>query len=187
MTEIVAEISQHARQSPHINQRSGVSARLSISNYETLVANAARRALANGEREVVPRVSDLDALAASTSGKIEIEMLDDGRDSQVLDRIIKSAVLEVFRARVKPELLGPVVASFEDGSVVHTGEDVASAEYQRLVDERDGLKPLLAGLGVGESPAAAASGIEFVLEGLHLTKRLNKDALGGRATYRARG
>jgi magnesium chelatase subunit I len=187
MTEIVAEISQHARQSPHVNQRSGVSARLSIANYETLVANAARRALANGEREVVPRVSDLDALAASTSGKVEIEMLEDGRDSQVLDRIIKSAVVEVFRARVKPELLSPVVASFEDGSVVHTGEDVSSGEYQKLLDDRDGLKPLLAGLGVGESPAAAASGIEFVLEGLHLTKRLNKDAVGGRATYRARG
>ena len=147
MTEIVAEISQHARQSPHVNQRSGVSARLSIANYETLVANAARRALANGEREVVPRVSDLDALAASTSGKIEIEMLDDGRDSQVLDRIIKSAVLEVFRARVKPELLGPIVASFEDGSVVHTGEDVPAADYQKLVDQIDGLKPLLAKLG----------------------------------------
>src|SRR4249920_3583866 len=65
MTEIVAEITQQARQSPHVNQRSGVSARLSIANYETLVANAARRALANGEREVVPRVSDLAALAAS--------------------------------------------------------------------------------------------------------------------------
>src|SRR5450432_667424 len=187
MTEIVAEISQHARQSPHVNQRSGVSARLSIANYETLVANAARRALANHEREVVPRVSDLDALAASTSGKIEIEMLDDGRDSQVLDRIIKSAVLEVFRARVKPEMLGPIVASFEGGSVVHTGEDVPAAEYHKLVDQIEGLKPLLAGLGIGESPAQCASGVEFVLEGLHLTKRLNKDAVGGRATYRARG
>src|SRR5215208_2010062 len=72
MTEIVAEISQQARRSPHINQRSGVSVRLSISNYETLVANAMRRALRTGEHEVVPRVSDLDALAASTAGKIEI-------------------------------------------------------------------------------------------------------------------
>ena len=76
-------------------------------------------------------------------GKIEIEMLDDGRDSQVLDRIIKSAILEVFRARVKPELLGPIVKSFEDGSVVHTGEDVPAAEYKKLVDDIDGLKPLL--------------------------------------------
>src|SRR5438309_1999470 len=70
MAEIVAEITQQARRSPNINQRSGVSVRLSITNYETLVANASRRALRSGEREVVPRVSDLDALVASTAGKI---------------------------------------------------------------------------------------------------------------------
>jgi len=120
MTEIVAEISQLARRSPHVNQRSGVSARLSIANYETLVANAARRALASGEREVVPRVSDLAALAASTSGKIEIETLEDGREGQVLERIVKAATLEVFRARVRPERLGSIVASFESGEIVHT-------------------------------------------------------------------
>jgi magnesium chelatase subunit I len=88
MTELVAEMSQLARRSPHVNQRSGVSARLSITNYETLIANATRRALINGESDVVPRVSDLDALAASTQGKIEIETLDDGRESQVLERIL---------------------------------------------------------------------------------------------------
>lgn len=187
MTEIVAEISQLARRSPHVNQRSGVSVRLSIANFEVLVANAARRALASGEREVVPRVSDLDALASSTSGKIEIETLDDGRENQVLERIIKAATLEVFRARVKPERLGPIVASFEDGSVVHTGEDVPAAQYRDLLASIEGMPSVLADLNVGESPAGIASGIEFVLEGLHLTKRLNKDAVGTRATYRARG
>ncbi len=187
MTEIVAEISQLARRSPHVNQRSGVSARLSISNYETLVANAARRALSSGEREVVPRVSDLAALAASTSGKIEIETLDDGREGQVLDRIVKAATLEVFRARVRPERLGPIVSSFEDGSVVDTGEDMPAAEYRDLLSKLDGMPAVLADLGVGESPAGIASGIEFVLEGLHLTKRLNKDAVGTRASYRSRG
>ena len=40
--------------------------------------------------------------------------------------------------------------------------------------------------GGDESPAAVASAVEFVLEGLHLSKRLNKDAVGARATYRAR-
>jgi magnesium chelatase subunit I len=187
MTEIVAELSQLARRSPHVNQRSGVSARLSITNYETLVANAARRALATGEREVVPRVSDLDALAASTSGKIEIETLDDGRDNQVLERMVKAAVLEVFRARVRPERLGPIVASFEDGSIVNTGEDIPASEYRDVLSKLEGMPAVLADLGVGESPAAIASGIEFVLEGLHLTKRLNKDAVGARASYRGRG
>jgi magnesium chelatase subunit I len=186
MTEIVAEISQLARRSPHINQRSGVSARLSITNYETLVANAARRSLSAGEREVVPRVCDLDALAASTSGKVEIETLEDGREGQVLERIVKAATLEVFRAEVRPERLGPIVAAFEDGLVVHTGEDVPSSAYADVLPQLNGLGAILKDLEIGESPAAVASAIEFVLEGLHLTKRLNKDAVAGRAVFRSR-
>jgi len=187
MAEIVAEASQQARRSPHINQRSGVSVRLSIANYETLVANATRRALRHGEHEVVPRVSDLDALVASTAGKVEFETVDDGREEQVLDRIIKTAVLETFRARTRPEKLTDVVNAFEEGIVVHTGEDIASSEYGRLLDEMPALRETLADLDVPESPAGVASAVEFVLEGLHLSKRLNKDALGGRAAYRGRG
>jgi magnesium chelatase subunit I len=187
MGEIVAEISQQARRSPHVNQRSGVSVRLSIANYETLVANATRRALRSGDREVVPRVSDLDALVASTAGKVEFETVDDGREEQVLDRIMKASVLEVFRARCRPELLATLVTSFEEGMVVHTGEEVPAADYAALMPKLEGLRETLSDLGVGETPAGVASAVEFVLEGLHLSKRLNKDAVDGRATYRARG
>jgi magnesium chelatase subunit I len=187
MTEIVAEISQQARRSPHVNQRSGVSVRLSVANYETLVANATRRALRNGEHEVVPRISDLDALVSSSAGKIEIETVDDGREGQVLDRIVKTSVLEVFRATVPAEKLGPLVTAFEDGRVVHTGADVPSAEYADLLGSMSGLRESLADLGVGETPAGVASAVEFVLEGLHLSKRLNKDSIGGKTTYRGRG
>ena len=187
MTEIVAEISQQARRSPHVNQRSGVSVRLSVANYETLIANAMRRALRNGEREVVPRVCDLDALVASTAGKIEIETIDDGREGAVLERILKASVLEVFRSRVRPERLGELVKSFDEGRIVHTGEDVPASDYADLLGSVDGLRSALVDLGVGETPAGVASAVEFVLEGLHLSKRLNKDAVGSRATYRARG
>ena len=188
MAEIVAAISQHARRSPHVNQRSGVSVRLSITNYETLVANATRRALRSGEREVVPRVSDLGALVASTAGKLEFETVEDGREEQVLDRIVKAATLETFRSRCHPEQLAPMVAAFEgEGLIVHTGADVASTEYAKLLPKLPGLRDTLSDLEVGESPAAVASALEFVLEGLHLSKRLNKDAVGDRATYRGRG
>ncbi len=98
MVEIVATLSQLARQSPHINQRSGVSVRLSVANYETLVASAVRRALRLGETEAVPRISDLESLVASTSGKVEIETIDEGRDGQVVERIIQQAVLTVFKS-----------------------------------------------------------------------------------------
>jgi len=186
MTEVVAEVSQQARRSPHINQRSGVSVRLSIANYETLVANATRRALRNQEGEVVPRVSDLEALVSSTAGKVEFETVDDGREEQILDRIVKAAVLETFRARCRPENLVELVHAFDEGMVVHTGADVPAAEYAKLLSQLPGLPDTLRDLEVGETPAAVASAVEFVLEGLHLSKRLNKDAIGTKAAYRGR-
>jgi magnesium chelatase subunit I len=188
MTEVVATLSHLARQSPHINQRSGVSVRLTVSNSETMVANATRRALRHGERDVVPRVSDLDALTASTAGKIEIETLEEGRDEQVLEHLLKAATLTVFKERFTTESLRDVIAAFDGGAVVHAGEDVRSPDYARLVKDLPALRRPVALLTDGdESPATTASAVEFVLEGLHLSKRLNKDAVGPRATYRGRG
>ncbi len=188
MAQIVATISHLARQSPHINQRSGVSVRLSVTNYETMVASAVRRALRLQEPEAVPRVSDLDALVSSTSGKVEIETIDEGRDGQVVDRLIQLAVLNVFKASVPPERLREAVADFdaEDSRVVHTGDDIAAAQFVEVLGQLPALESVVLGLAGEESPAAVASATEFVLEGLHLSKRLNKDAAGGRATYRAR-
>jgi magnesium chelatase subunit I len=71
--------------------------------------------------------------------------------------------------------------------VVLTGEDIASAEYAKLLDDAPALQATLVDLDLGETAAGVASGVEFVLEGLHLSKRLNKDAVGGRAEYRSRG
>jgi magnesium chelatase subunit I len=188
MTEIVATLSHLARSSPHINQRSGVSVRLTVSNTETLVANATRRALRHGEKEVVPRVSDLDALASSTSGKVEIEALEEGRDEQIVEHLLRSAVLTVFKERVGTEAVREVIGAFDGGTIVHAGDDVISADEAKLVSDIPALRqPVAALTGGDESPAAVASAVEFILEGLHLSKRLNKDAVGARATYRARG
>ena len=186
MAEIVATLSHLARSSPHINQRSGVSVRLSIANYETLVANAARRALRTGEKDVVPRVSDMEALASSTAGKVEIETIEEGRDEQVVERLVKSAVLTVFKERVPMEQVRDVVLAFDEGTVVHAGDDLASGDYVTTLSQLPSLQGPVLALAGTETPAAVASALEFVLEGLHLSKRLNKDAVGTRATYRAR-
>ncbi len=161
--------------------------RLSVSNYEALAANALRRGLRSGERTIVARVDDLDALAASSMGKIEIESLDEGRDGAIMEHLIKGAVLTVFKDVVPPEHTRAVVDAFEEGAVAHTGEGVTSEELARLVDEVDALRaPVAALTGGDESPAAVGAAIEFVLEGLHLSKRLNKDSSGASATYRGR-
>jgi magnesium chelatase subunit I len=186
MAEIVGTLSHLARQSPNINQRSGVSVRLSIANYETLVANAARRALRLGEKDVVPRVSDLESLVSSTSGKVEIETLEEGRDGQVVDRLLKQATLTVFKAHCPMEQFRDVVLAFDEGTIVHAGDDVASTAYTEVLGRIPVLRSSVMALAGSETPAAVASATEFVLEGLHLSKRLNKEAAGGRATYRGR-
>jgi len=187
MEEIVAEISHLARANANVSQRSGVSVRVSVSNHELLAANAIRRGLRAGESSVAPRVSDLDALVASTAGKIEIESVDDGREGAVFEQILRGAVLQVFKRRVSGDKTKEVVAAFEAGAVASTGEDVSSADLLEFTKQIPELRALAVRLGDGEeSPAAIASAVEFVLEGLHLAKRLNKDSSSGRALYRGR-
>jgi len=188
MAEVVAELSQLARESPHLNQRSGVSVRLTIANYETLVANATRRALRNGESEAVPRISDLQALVSSTQGKVEIESLEEGREEAILSRLVSAAVLLVFRRRVHLADPQAVVGAFTADTVVHAGDDLPTSAYEGTLTQLPALSgPVLSLTGGSEDPGVVASAVEFLLEGLHLTKRLNKESAGARATYRGRG
>jgi magnesium chelatase subunit I len=188
MADIIATFSQLARQSPQISQRSGVSVRLSVANYETLVAAALRRSLRSKEKEAVPRVSDLEALAASTQGKVEIEALDE-REGNVIDRLLKASVLTVFKERCRIEDLRNAIQGFDGGMVIHTGDDVAANDVIGVLANPDakGLQEAVYRLvGPDASVPVKASAVEFLLEGLHLSKRLNKDAAGNKATYRAR-
>ena len=185
--QAIVEISQLARRSPLVNQRSGVSVRLTIANYESVVANALRRSLRTGATEVVPRVSDLAAVLASTQGKIEIESMEEGREAEVVAQLVAAAVLLVFRENVVLEDATQIVATFDDEVVVHVGDDLAARDYAEVLAALPALAPAtrrIAGEDAGTEEMAAA--LEFLLEGLHLTKRLSKDASGARALYRQR-
>ncbi len=187
LTDVVATFTHLARSSNQVNQRSGVSVRLSVSNYEALSANALRRGLRSGETNIVARVDDLDALPASSQGKIEIESLEEGREGMILETLIKGAVLTVFKDTIDPGQTRAVVDAFEEGAIAHTGEDVTSADLAKLVADVEALRePVMALTGGDDSEGALASAVEFVLEGLHLSKRLNKDSSGASATYRGR-
>ena len=152
------------------------------------MANATRRALRNGEVGAVPRVSDLQSLVSSTQGKVEIESLEEGREEAILGQIINAAVLLVFRRRVHLAEPQTVVGAFTEDTVVHAGDDLPSSAYAETLELVPALSaPVLSLTGGSEDPAMVASATEFILEGLHLTKRLNKEAAGSRATYRGRG
>ena len=159
---------------------------MTVTNYETLIANATRRALQAGETHVVPRVCDLEALMASSSGKIEIESIEEGREGQIVQQMLKASILEVFKGRFSAEDLVGGVESFDGGTVAHTGDDIGSKEYADLLAGHPALSEAVSELTDSSESAELASAVELILEGLHLSKRLNKEALGVRATYRGR-
>jgi len=184
MKEIVAEISRLARRSPDVSQRSGVSVRASVANYEALLANALRRAIRLGSNVVVPRVSDLPFVIPSLQGKVEFETVEEGKDEQILDRLIQGAVVSSFNRHLGDADTESIVEAFKSGLSVETGEAMAASEYIALLRTIDGLAEVVGRVTSDERPEVQASAVEFVLEGLHLNKRLNKDRVGGQALYR---
>jgi len=184
MKEIVAELTHLARRSPHISQSSGVSVRMSIANFENLASNSVRRAARLGESVAVPRITDLAYLTSSTSGRVEIEALDEGKEEQVLGRLERGAVSAVFSRHFSAAHFDGFVSRFEDGTMLEVGEGIPARAYTRAIGDLPELSTALKRLSLPDRPEVRASVIEFLLEGLHLNKRLNKDEVEGRAVYR---
>lgn len=184
MKEIVAEITHLGRKSPDINQRSGVSVRISIGNYETIVSNAIRRAVTLGEKLAVPRISDLPYVYASTGSKIELEGFEETRESKIIDDLTKKAVQNVFNRYYKLADLETLVDQFIEGFSVEVSDIMKAKSYIRNVKEVLGLAEAISMITDSERPEAVASAAEFVLEGLHVNKRLNKTKSEGKTIYR---
>jgi magnesium chelatase subunit I len=194
MKEILEETARLARSSPAVNQQSGVSVRMSIANYENMISNAERRGILLGEDPVVPRISDLAYLAASSRGKIELTLTeDDGQEDRVVAKLVGEAVKNVFEAHFDPKHFRPLVEWFESGKTVVTGDRVPSKDYVKRLGEVTPLsKEVYQFLKEGElqllqkqaSDAVTASAMEFILEGLHVENRLNKSAKGGEIVFK---
>ena len=185
MKEVVAELSQLSRRSSEVSQRSGVSVRVTIANHETLAAAALKRAVRLGEPSAAPRISDLPAVVASTAGKIELETLgDETREDRVVEKLVARSVVNVFNRHFALSELVPLIERFEEeGLEAEVGEFVPSHAHGELTDAVPELRAAIARLDAGESPAGIASAAEFVLEGLHLNRRLNKERRGGGVRY----
>jgi len=184
MKQIVAELTHLARRSSDISQRSGVSVRVSICNYENLLSSALKRAIRLGEAVASPRVSDLDAMVASTSGKIELESVGESSEEKILGKLAQRAVLNVFNRAFTGNDLDEVVSSFQGGLKVDVSDVMPSEAYVRQIGEARPIHAACKKLGA-KDPAGVASAVEFVLEGLHLSRKLNKDVKSGQTSYRS--
>lgn len=186
MRRIVARITFEARAAGEINQSSGVSVRASINNYETLIANAEKRALRLGETEIVPRLTDLPSLTASTGGKLEIDYSPDQQSSgEVLERLFNRAVKATFDDLLTVTDLEPIVQYFAEGWGVTVSDSMPSREYLEGIAAIPGLRPAIDSIGTFETPGLMASAAELVLDGLHLHERLDRQRESGRVTFKA--
>ena len=137
LKDILAQITFEARGSNEINQSSGVSVRVTINNFESVISNAEKRAIINSENEIVPRLSDLHSLYASTAGKIELEYVgEDKKEDDLIERLINRAVLKVFDRYLKLDDLKKVIGYFEQGWGVEVSDRAPSSDYTEPLRER---------------------------------------------------
>ena len=194
LIEVIARFTRLVRESPAVDGRSGVSARFAIAAAESAAAAAVRRSAlvaeargADGSDEVpVARVADLPGIVPTLRGKVEFEVSEEGREDEILGHLLRRAIAETFRSRLGGADMSGLLAKFEDGGSIESGELVSATELLRRTGEVPGLARIMARLGMEgrESFGEAAAAIEFVLEGLYLIRRLSKDTSDGTTTYR---
>ncbi len=189
LIEVLARFTRLVRDSSSVDDRSGISARFAVAGVETVAASAARRAALTGEEHPVARVCDLPSIVETLQGKVEFEIGEEGRESEVLSHLLRRATAEVFRATLGGVDLAALSERFTDGGTVESGELIASSELLDSVGPLPGLSDLIARVAPnGEadppSPGYAAAAVELALEGLYLNRRLSKDVVDDRAIYR---
>jgi magnesium chelatase subunit I len=183
LLEIVARWTRLVRESPQVDQRSGVSARFAVAAAETIAASAVRRAAVTGE-SAVARVCDLPSVVPASRGKVEFEATEEGRELEVLDHLLRKATADTFRSTLAGLDLSGLQSRFDDGGILETGDLVPAQQLLADLGAVPGLALLLQRLGVEEeSPGLAAAALELAMEGLHLNRRLSKDSVGHRTVY----
>jgi len=185
MREIIEEISRVARRSKYIDQLSGVSARLSIANYRTLVASARQRAARLGERPAVPRISDLGHLNSSSLGKLELDLMSSHQmsESQVLDAVLAEAIKNVFAEYVDRHGLEEVAEIFGKGVKIEVGDMLPSSAYAERLKRVPPAWDKAFEVNASKDAAVRASCVEFVLAGLYSSDLISRQQQHGRITY----
>jgi magnesium chelatase subunit I len=185
MKELIEEVSRAARKSKYVDQQSGVSARLSIANYRTMVASARQRAAVLGEQPAVPRISDLGHLYASSLGKLELDMMGSHQmtERQVLDAVLAQAIATVFAEYVDKHGLAEIAEIFSKGVKIEVGDMLPSSHYASLVKRVPPIWDKAFEVNASDNEAVRASCIEFVLAGLYATDRISRSQQRGRIVY----
>ncbi len=187
LLEVVARLTRGLRESASVDHRSGVSARFAIAAAEAVAASALRRASRAGEPDPVARIGDVPAVLPTLLGKLEFEMGEEGRETEIVTHLLRVATAETVRDRLAGLDLSGFTEVFARGTTVETGDLVPAADLLGQIGTVPGLSKVLDRLGHGDdaSEGEVAAAVELVLEGLYLTRRIGKEPVAGGAVYGA--
>ncbi len=185
MKEILAELTFQARNSTDINQQSGVSCRVSIRSYESIIGSAIRRCLEFGEGKAVPRITDIESTFPAITGKLELDYeVADKKEMDIVEKLAKRAVRAVFDDYFSIDNLSSVIDAFQNGVAAEVSRDLSSEEYMDGYEVIPGMREAVGSLADPDNPPEASSAMEFILEGLHLCNKLNREVINGGIVYK---
>ncbi len=185
LLEVLARFTRALRESSSVDQRSGVSARFAIAGAETIAAAALHRATTQGEEVPVARVVDLETAVDVLGGKIEFETGEEGRESDILTHLLRTAIAETVRAHLAGVDLRLLVDAIEGGAMVTTGARVGARDFLAglpVLGESDLYDQITDRLGATDDGSRAGA-VELALEGLYLARKIGKESGGGETVY----
>jgi len=186
--DLVEQLAFEARKSEFIDQKSGVSARLTISAYENLISNAERRMLVNDEKSTFVRLSDLSGVVPAVTGKIELVYEGELEGpAKVAHTLIGKAIKTLFaryfpdptRAK-KSKTANPYTAItefFTEGNTINIDDNLNLANYKKELLKVNGLEDLVKKFHPKLSENQTLLLMEFVLHGLAGFSQLSKNYL----------
>ena len=205
--EIIDQIGFEARKSEFVDQKSGVSARLTISSMENLISNAERRAIMVSDKVIVPRLCDLPHVLPGLTGKVELVFEGEQEGSvKVSKALVGKAVRETFKKyfpdplRKKPRQVSDaqggrqqqddseysrIIQWFESGNKAEVSDEMTLEQYTRELDRVKGLRELTKRhMPDMDEKYEFPSVMEFVLDGLHQNSKIAKDEVDHITSYK---
>jgi len=199
--EIIEMTAMMARVSEFVDQKSGVSARLTISSIENLISNAERRAIMNNDNMIMPRMCDVQSILPGITGKVELVFEGEQEGAiKVAKALISKSVREIFKKYFPDPLMrkknvaeekevknpySEIVEWFQYGGKVNIKDDMTFKEYFKELKKVEGLEAFVKKYPqFYESETELASLMEFVLDGLHQNSKIAKDEIDSVILYK---
>lgn len=186
--DLVEQIAVEARKSEFVDAKSGVSARLTISAFENLVAAAERRSIINGEKTTYIRLTDFIGVVPAITGKVELvyegEQEGPGIVAQnLIGKAIRTQFVnyfpdpDKFRKQKEKSPYRKITEWFGDGNTIDLLHDMPDSEYKKVLEGVPGLKNLINDHHSKEDQNAKLLLMEFALHGLAEYSQISKNNL----------